>query len=54
MVMAGAGVGLLAHAAVTGPRFEQIVAALGLAAGAAVVGLLVLGHGGLTVTRDDD
>ena len=54
-VMAVAGVGLLVHAALVGARFELIVTALGLAAGAALVGILVLTPGGrLSIVRDDD
>ena len=53
--MAVAGAGLLVHAAVYGARFEMIVAAFGLAAGAALVGILVLTPGGrLSIVRDDD
>ena len=53
--MAVAGVGLLVHAALYGARFEMIVAALCLAAGAALVGVLVLTPGGrLAVVRDDE
>lgn len=53
--MAVAGAGLLVHAAVYGARFEMIGAALGLAAGAALVGVLVLTPGGrLSIVRDDD
>ena len=54
-VMALGGAGLLVHAAVAGARFELIVAALALGAGAALVGVLVLTPGGrLSVVRDDD
>jgi len=52
--MAVAGGGLLVHAALAGARFETVVAALGFAAGAALVGLLALSPGGLSVIRDDD
>lgn len=53
--MAVAGAGLLVHAAVYGARFEMIVAALGLAAGAALVGVLVLTPGGrLSIVGDDE
>jgi hypothetical protein len=52
-VMAVAGAGLLLQALVSGARFELVVLALGLAAGAALIGLLVL-IPGLSVTRDDD
>ena len=51
--MAIAGAGLLLQAVVSDARFELVVLALGLAAGAAVIGLLVLTPG-LSVTRDDD
>lgn len=51
-VMAVAGAGLLLHAVVSGARFELVVLALALAAGAALIGLLVLTPG-LSVTRDD-
>ena len=54
-VMALGGAGLLVHAAVAGARFELVVAALALGAGAALVGVLVLTPGGrLSVVRDDD
>jgi hypothetical protein len=54
-MMAAAGAGLLVHAAVAGARFEMIVAALGLGAGAALVGVLVLTPGGrLSIVPDDD
>jgi hypothetical protein len=52
-VMAVAGAGLLLQALVSGARFELVVLALGLAAGAALIGLLVLTPG-LSVIRDDD
>ncbi|MET0883109.1 MAG: hypothetical protein ABWZ13_03075 [Acidimicrobiales bacterium] len=52
-VMAVAGAGLLLQALVSGARFELVVLALGLAAGAALIGLLVLTPG-LSVTREDD
>jgi hypothetical protein len=52
-VMAVAGAGLLLQALVFGARFELMVLALGLAAGTALIGLLVLTPG-LSVTRDDD
>lgn len=53
-VMALGGAGLLVHAAVAGARFELIVAALALGAGAALVGVLVLTPGGrLSVVHDD-
>lgn len=52
--MAVAGFGLLVHAALYGARFEMIVAALALAAGAALVGVLVLTPGGrLSIVGDD-
>ena len=50
--MAVAGAGLLLHAVVSGARFELVVLALALAAGAALIGLLALTPG-LSVTRDD-
>ena len=52
-VMAVAGAGLLLHAVVSGARFELVVLALALAAGAALIGLLALTPG-LSVTRDDN
>ena len=52
-VMAVTGAGLLLHALLSGARFELVVLALGLAAGAAVIGLLALTPG-LSVTSDDD
>ena len=52
-VMAVAGAGLLLHALVSGARFELVVLALALAAGAALIGVLVLPPPGLSVTRDD-
>jgi hypothetical protein len=51
--MAVTGLGLLLHAALAGARFELVVLALGFAAGAALIGLLVLTPG-LSVTRQDD
>ena len=51
-VMAVTGAGLLLHALVSGARFELVVLALALGAGAALIGLLVLTPG-LSVTRDD-
>lgn len=50
--MAVTGVGLLLHAALAGARFERVVLALALAAGAALIGLLVLTPS-LSVTRHD-
>lgn len=52
-VMAVAGAGLLLQALVSDARFELVVLALGLVAGAAVIGLLVLTPG-LSVTSDED
>jgi hypothetical protein len=53
--LAAAGAGLLVHATVYGARFELIGAVFGLAAGAALVGVLVLTPGGrLSIVRDDD
>jgi K+ transporter len=51
--MAVAGAGLLLQALVSDARFELVVLALGLVAGAAVIGLLVLTPG-LSVTSDED
>ena len=52
-VMAVAGAGLLLQALVSDARFEMVVLALGLVAGAALIGLLVLTPG-LSVTSDED
>jgi len=53
--MTVAAAGLLVHAALAGARFEMVVAALGLGAGAALVGILVLTPGGrLSIVRADD
>jgi K+ transporter len=52
-VMAVAGAGLLLQALVSDARFELVVLAFGLVAGAALIGLLVLTPG-LSVTSDED
>ncbi|HEY5886829.1 MAG TPA: hypothetical protein VIT24_03825 [Acidimicrobiales bacterium] len=52
-VLAVGGAGLLLHAVVSGARFELVVLALALVAGAALIGLLALTPG-LSVTGDDN
>ncbi len=51
--LAVAGTGLLVHAAFAEARLELVLVALGLAAAAALVGLLVVTPSGLVVRRDD-
>jgi hypothetical protein len=52
--LATAGVGLLVHALISGPRLELLLVSLGLVAGAALIGLLVQAPGGSVVVRNRD
>lgn len=48
------GFGLLTHAVLNGVRLEILLAALGFAAGAALVGLLAVSSGSRIVIHQDD
>jgi hypothetical protein len=54
VALAGTGAGLLAYAVVAALRFELVLAALGLTAGAGLVALLVISPGSLSVVSDED
>ena len=52
--LAMAGLGLLVHALVNGARLELLLVSLGLAAGAALIGLLAHAADGSVVVRNRD
>ena len=52
--LAMAGLGLVVHAMVNGARLELLLVSLGLAAGAALIGLLAYTPGGSVVVRNRD
>ena len=54
LALAAAGLGLLVHAVLSGPRLELLLVALGLATAAALVGLLAQAPGGSVVVRHRD
>jgi hypothetical protein len=53
LALAAAALGLVVHALLSGPRLELLLVSLGLAAAAALVGLLAQAPGGMVVRHRD-
>jgi hypothetical protein len=54
LALAMAGLGVLIHALINGPRLELLLVSLGLATGAALIGLLAQTPGANVVVRNRD